>query len=45
MSNNTHEIFYTKPLSEKGVRIPLYTPEGEKTKEWVEVLGTDADKF
>ena len=39
------EEFYTRETSNKGNKLPLYTPDGEKSKHWFIVRGTDSDAF
>ncbi|WHI46599.1 hypothetical protein [Microbulbifer sp. VAAF005] len=37
--------FYTREKGNKGVKFPLYTPEGKATKHYLEILSVDSDAF
>ena len=37
--------FFTRKAANAGVKLPLYTPAGEKTEHWVRILGVDSDIF
>lgn len=37
--------FHTRSVANEGVELPLYTPTGEKTDEWLRVRGIDSDEF
>ncbi|AUR88716.1 hypothetical protein NVP2117O_38 [Vibrio phage 2.117.O._10N.261.45.E9] len=37
--------FYTRDSAEKGIKLPLILPNGEKTDEYLVVLGVDSDTF
>ena len=37
--------FFTRTRANDGARIPLVTPEGEITDQWIEVYGVDSDAF
>ncbi|WHI52718.1 hypothetical protein P3339_08140 [Microbulbifer sp. MLAF003] len=37
--------FYTREKGNKGVKFPLYTPEGKATEHYLEILSVDSDAF
>jgi hypothetical protein len=37
--------FFTRDRANAGVRIPLYTPSGRKTDQWIQIRGVDSDEF
>ncbi|WP_445364958.1 phage tail assembly chaperone [Microbulbifer sp. ANSA001] len=37
--------FYTREKGNKGVKLPLYTPEGTATEHYLEILSVDSDAF
>lgn len=37
--------FYTAPRSKEGVKVPLLTPAGKETGEWIKIIGPDSDAF
>ena len=37
--------FYTREKGNKGVRLPLYTPDGQPTEHYLEILSVDSDAF
>ena len=39
------EEFYTRTKANEGVKLPLSTPDGEKTDHWLMILGVDSDVF
>lgn len=39
------ESFFTKELSEEGVKVPLALPDGSRTDHWMVLLSTDSDAF
>ena len=38
-------LFYTREAANKGTKVPLFTPDGKATEEWLLVLGVDSDEF
>ncbi len=42
---STMEQFYTRQKAGEGVKIPLFTPDGQRTEEWIRVRGVDSDEF
>ncbi|WP_257292215.1 phage tail assembly chaperone [Endozoicomonas sp. ONNA1] len=39
------EDFYTKPACNTPQRLPLFTPDGKDSGEWIEVYGIDSDAY
>lgn len=37
--------FYTRDKANSGARLPLVSPSGDVTNEWIEVYGVDSDAF
>ncbi|MCO1336972.1 hypothetical protein MO867_21850 [Microbulbifer sp. OS29] len=37
--------FYTREKGNKGVKFPLYTPDGKATEHYLEILSVDSDAF
>ena len=37
--------FYTRDKANEGIKLPLYTPEGVDTEEWLTILGVDSDEY
>jgi hypothetical protein len=37
--------FYTRKISNEGVKMPLVLPDGTETKEWLLIRGVDSDDF
>lgn len=42
---NQMDQFFTRERANKGIRLPLFTPDNKKTEHWIEILGVDSDKF
>jgi hypothetical protein len=39
------ESFFTRGRANEGVKVPLYTPDGQLSKHWLVVRGVDSDAF
>lgn len=39
------EMFFTRGNANKGIKLPLYAPDGTKTDHWVRILGIDSDVY
>lgn len=39
------ESFYTVDAAEEGIMVPLVSPDGDKTEEWLKIRGVDSDIF
>lgn len=39
------EAFFTREKAEAGIKLPLYSPLGEKTEHWLRIRGIDSDEF
>ena len=39
------ELFYTRSKANRGVRLELYTPDGNSTDHWIEIYGVHSDSF
>jgi hypothetical protein len=39
------EEFFTQDVSSKGKKLPLYLPNGDKSKDWLVVRGSDSSEF
>lgn len=37
--------FHTRERANEGLRLPLYRPDGTKSRHWLQVRGTDSDAF
>lgn len=45
ITSNNMQAFFTRSLANEGKTIPLSTPDGVKTNEWIKVLGVDSDPY
>jgi len=39
------EMFHTRKAANEGIKVPLYTPQGDKTEHWIQIRGVDSDEF
>lgn len=44
-AKSSMEMFFTRGNANKGIKLPLYTPDGLKTEHWVRILGVDSDSY
>lgn len=41
----TKESFFTRDKANAGIKLPLFTPDGEASEEWIQVRGVDSDAY
>jgi hypothetical protein len=45
MTKTSMEDFFTRDVANEGIKLPLYTPTGEKTEHFLHIRGVDSDAF
>lgn len=44
-NNSSQSQFFTRDKANEGVRVPLFTPDGKPTDQWLQIRGVDSDEF